>query len=213
MSEINSTAVPARPCVKCGATERSKDGHCKACVRARAAAWYAANPDRAKATMVAYRAANPGKKKAADAAWRAANADRLKAIAAVWRADNADKVKANVTAWRAANPDMVKAQMAAWYAANPEAKRIYTENRRARKANAGGKLSSGLAAKLFKLQKGKCPCCNHPLGDDYHLDHIMPLIRGGSNTDGNMQLLRAICNMQKHAAHPVEFMQSRGFLL
>ena len=74
-------------------------------------------------------------------------------------------------------------------------------------------LSVGLSAKLFKLQKGKCPCCKQPLGDDYHLDHKMPLALGGTNTDENMQLLRSICNLQKHAKHPVDFMQERGYLL
>lgn len=45
------------------------------------------------------------------------------------------------------------------------------------------------------------------------MDHIVPLALGGSNTDGNIQLLRATCNQQKHAKHPVVFMQERGFLL
>jgi 5-methylcytosine-specific restriction endonuclease McrA len=52
-----------------------------------------------------------------------------------------------------------------------------------------------------------------PLGDNYHIDHIMPLALGGSNTDDNIQLLRQRCNNQKCAKHPVDFMQSRGFLL
>ena len=86
-------------------------------------------------------------------------------------------------------------------------------NRRARVRETGGKLSSDLADKLFKLQKGKCPCCAQPLGDDYHLDHKMPIALGGSNTDGNMQLLRAVCNLQKAKKHPIDFMQIRGFLL
>lgn len=74
-------------------------------------------------------------------------------------------------------------------------------------------MSSGLAIRLYKLQRGKCACCGLPLGDDYHLDHIMPLALGGTNTDDNIQLLRAKCNMQKSAKHPVDFMQQRGFLL
>jgi hypothetical protein len=41
----------------------------------------------------------------------------------------------------------------------------------------------------------------------------MPLAKGGTNTDNNMQLLKATCNQQKHAKDPVEFMQSRGFLI
>lgn len=99
-----------------------------------------------------------------------------------------------------------------WFSENPEARRIYNRNRRAIN-RATGKLSTSLAAKLFKLQRGKCACCGEPLGADYHLDHIMPLALGGSNTDDNAQLLRARCNLQKNAMHPVEFMRQRGFLL
>ena len=46
-----------------------------------------------------------------------------------------------------------------------------------------------------------------------HLDHIMPLALGGSNTDDNIQLLRARCNLQKRAKHPVDFMRERGYLI
>ena len=78
----------------------------------------------------------------------------------------------------------------------------------------GGRLSKGLAAKLFAMQRGRCACgCKQPLGDDYHLDHRMPLVLGGANTDDNMQLLRKICNLQKHAKHPIDFMRQRGFLI
>jgi 5-methylcytosine-specific restriction endonuclease McrA len=101
----------------------------------------------------------------------------------------------------------------AWAKANPEVNRIKAQNRRALKRVNGGKLSKGLAEKLFKLQKGKCPCCHQPLGENYHLDHIVPLALGGSNTDDNIQLLRSSCNNQKSAKHPIDFMQQRGFLL
>lgn len=192
------------------------------------AARYAENTDSAKAASAVYRAANPGKWKASQVAWRAANPDKVKAARAASYAKhfvrvnaknvanyaaNPDKVKATSAAFRAANPEKVKAYNAAWQAANPDACRINHQNRRAREKEAGGKLSRGLATKLFKLQKGKCPCCALPLGDDFHLDHKMPLALGGANEDGNMQLLRSTCNQQKHARHPVEFMQSRGFLL
>ncbi|MBU9359553.1 HNH endonuclease [Burkholderia multivorans] len=44
-------------------------------------------------------------------------------------------------------------------------------------------------------------------------DDIEPLARGGSNDIANIQLLCRTCNLSKHARDPVEFMQSRGFLL
>lgn len=213
MSNSDFIVVPVRPCVKCGATERYKDGRCKPCKKAGVASWYAANHDQVKAVRVAFHAANPSKKQAHQAAWASANTDKVKAQQAAWYTANPDKRKAAVAAWAAANPDKKKATDAVWRAANPEAQRVHNQNRRARKRKAGGTLSKGLAAKLFKLQKGKCPCCKQSLGADCHLDHKMPLALGGSNTDNNMQLMRAVCNMQKNAKHPVDFMQSRGYLL
>lgn len=44
-------------------------------------------------------------------------------------------------------------------------------------------------------------------------DHIMPMDLGGSNDASNLQLLCQSCNSSKHAKHPVDFMQERGFLL
>ena len=114
---------------------------------------------------------------------------------------------------RLANHEKMRATTKAWRKANPEATRVNNQNRRCRKRANGGKLSKGLSAKLFKLQRGLCPCCQQPLGADFHLDHIMPLSLGGMNIDSNIQLLRQSCNQQKSAKHPVEFMQSRGFLI
>lgn len=109
--------------------------------------------------------------------------------------------------------ECTRAYSAAWYAGNPDAPLI-NQNRRARGIKSVGMLSKGLADKLFALQRGKCACgCKQPLGDDYHLDHIIPLALGGANTDDNIQLLRPLCNHQKNAKHPIDFMQSRGYLL
>lgn len=194
----SAIVIPLCPCIKCGATERDKRGKCKACLKVRTTAWRAANPEKERARRAAWRAANPEKAKAATDAWRDANPDKQKASRAAWRESNSEKLKADIAAWRKANS---------------EAGKIHKQNRRARKKASGGNLSHSLPAKLFKLQKGLCPCCKQPLGKNYHLDHITPLALGGANEDWNMQLLRKICNLQKHAKHPVDFMQSRGFLL
>lgn len=89
----------------------------------------------------------------------------------------------------------------------------WSHNRRARNLGVAGEISHQSIDRLYDLQRGKCPCCGLPLGDNYHLDHIMPLALGGTNTDDNIQLLRQECNNQKRAKHPIDFMQRRGFLL
>jgi len=43
----------------------------------------------------------------------------------------------------------------------------------------------------------------------YHYD----VIAGGANDRANLQLLCGSCNKSKHAKDPIDFMQSRGFLL
>jgi 5-methylcytosine-specific restriction endonuclease McrA len=63
-------------------------------------------------------------------------------------------------------------------------------------------LTKGIESVLFSQQMGLCPCCNRELGDNYHLDHIMPIKLGGTNTDDNVQFLRSECNLRKAAKHP-----------
>lgn len=224
-------------------TERTPRGDCKPCNRAASAAWKLANPEKYKTIKAAYCAANKEKIRDYDAKRIASHRDERRAQSAEWREKNPEKALAGQVRYRAtnrellreraaksraanlekrrkqdairraANPEKSRASVAKWAASNPEKIRINKHNRRARKLASGGKLSPNLAARLLKLQRGKCACCGEPLGDNYHLDHIMPLALGGTNTDDNIQLLRDVCNFQKHMKHPVDFMQSRGFLL
>jgi len=156
---------------------------------------------------------NPEKVNLASAKWRASDPDRTKAYYKQHREDNKRAYSEANARWRLKNVEYDKARTAKWHAENPESSRLSGINRRANKSLSGGRLSKGLAERLFVLQAGKCPCCTQPLGDDFHLDHIQPLALGGANEDWNIQLLRKTCNLQKNAKHPVDFMQIRGFLL
>lgn len=152
--------------------------------------------------------------------YRAENAERIReaqrgrGYSKTYRQRHPEKSRAISAAWKAANPERRKATQAAYLQNNLERNRAHQQNRRARKANAGGRLSPGIAERLFQLQRGRCACCRMPLGNDYELDHIVPLVMGGSNTDDNIQLLTATCNRRKGAKDPIEFMQGvRGMLL
>ena len=132
---------------------------------------------------------------------------------AKWYAENTEKVRANVAKWQAENPEKLKAADVKWKQANPERLRINDHNRRARKKANGGKLSHDLSKALYARQKGRCACCKKLLGDNYHLDHIVPLALGGANEDWNIQLLTATCNLNKGAKHPIDYIRSKGLLL
>lgn len=130
-----------------------------------------------------------------------------------WRDKNKEKMKELISCWRLRNSEKEKLRRAAYDVATKEIRRIREQRRRAIKAKSIGNLSKDISGKLFKKQRGMCACCKEPLGSKFHLDHIMPLALGGANEDWNIQLLRAICNQQKHVKHPIDFMQSRGYLI
>lgn len=211
-----------KTCRKCSA--KFSNSYCKVCkkayaalnadsIKAKKAARYLKNMAVDKARMAAYDSANKEEIKKRHAAYYIANREKAMAYSVAKYTENPEKARNYSAAYRAANREQVLAANAAWAAANPEIRRIHHHNRRARIERSGGTLSKGLSAKLYKLQKGRCACCGQPLADDYQLDHIMPIALGGANTDDNIQLLRALCNRQKKAKHPVDFMQSRGFLI
>lgn len=205
MSDTNSTAV--KFCKKCQCeTERNTYKQCKPCVRARALAW---------------RLENPEKKKAYQEDYNKKHIEKVREYARIYFSihgksyyqNNKDEMAARRRKYKAENPEKVKQAEEKWRKNNVQLARDRTRECSHSRRQAVGKLSYGIKEKLFLLQRGKCACCSLPLGEKYHLDHIMPLALGGSNTDDNIQLLRATCNQQKKAKHPVDFMQSRGFLL
>lgn len=118
------------------------------------------------------------------------------------------------TAWAHAKGWLMAGDTRLTLEIRPEKRAIYEQNRRAKKRANGGRLSPGLKGRLYASQKGACACCRagFTLGD-LHLDHVMPLSKGGAHADNNMQLLCQPCNQSKYAKHPVDFMQERGYLL
>jgi 5-methylcytosine-specific restriction endonuclease McrA len=176
-----SKGIEMKFCAKCNCdTDRYATGRCKRCLTENTKAWRLANTEQVKATKKTYYLAN------------------------------SEFLKASFKAWRLANNERSNAYSAAFAKANPQQTRINNQNYKARALKNGGVLSKGLIAKLFALQDGKCACCDQPLGSNYHLDHIMPIALGGPNTDDNIQLLLARCNLQKGSKHPVEFIKQRN---
>jgi 5-methylcytosine-specific restriction endonuclease McrA len=236
---VSPESQTTKKCTKCGeekplsefyAMAISNDGlawSCKACAAKSNAQWRAANKDKLRESKAAYWEKNRERLIPQHTEWYKANIEQVKARgveyralhredarvnSVAWRAANVERSRATVKAWRAANPENVKKILNAWKVANPGAKRVYEQNREARKRE-GGKLSKEIVKILFKRQRGRCACCGEGLGKDYQLDHIMPIALGGANIDSNMQLLRKRCNLQKNKKHPIDFMQERGFLL
>lgn len=93
---------------------------------------------------------------------------------------------------------------------NPEKVKEFTLRRTSRKY---GRLPKGTIASIGNYQKWTCVVCRCGIKEHYHVDHITPLAKGGVHAAYNIQLLCPTCNVRKSAKDPLEFMQSRGFLL
>lgn len=122
---------------------------------------------------------------------------------------------AKLKAFAALIPEDVKSQYRKDYkAAHRDNFLVYTQNRLKRIRASGQKLSVGIIKKLLALQKGKCAACRESITTGKrHLDHIVPVSRGGEHADKNMQLLCQTCNLNKSSKPPEVFMRERGYLL
>lgn len=146
-----------------------------------------------------YRADNPEWAKEQNRKFYAANKEQHSAQAKVWRAKNQEKIKAEKIKWREENR---------------EAHRTQRRNRRARKRNNGGSHTTADILDILRLQKFKCAACPTSLKNQpYHVDHIIPLSKGGSNDRRNLQILCVPCNLEKSALDAHVFMRRKGKLL
>lgn len=206
---LNQNDKPVKPCIKCGASDRYSDGECRPCSKARARERYNENKEKELERSRAFRERNPNYGKD----WRRKNLDKHRAQCREWHVKNAEKSKTNKLAWRRNNKQRMREREREWRVENPELARRRDQNRRNAVKSAGGKLSNDIVIKLMNRQRGRCACCGQLLNGKYHLDHIMPLALGGTNTDDNVQLLLPRCNLSKGARHPIDYMRSKGKLL
>jgi 5-methylcytosine-specific restriction endonuclease McrA len=116
--------------------------------------------------------------------------------------------------WRRENREISNDRMRKWRRENPEKSRQSNANNRANRKKAEGTFSASDVSRLLLAQGKKCAECKCRLSStEYHVDHIMPLSKGGTNWPTNLQILCASCNLQKHAKDPFEWAKLKGRLL
>lgn len=81
---------------------------------------------------------------------------------------------------------------------------ICSHRRVYRELNVGGNYTSDDIRILFKSQMGLCWWCEKPL-EKYHIDHRIPVSRGGNSNPENLCLACPHCNMSKNNKLPQEW--------
>ena len=134
--------------------------------------------------------------------YREANREKLRRWFAEYHQKHAAVKRARSMQWRKDNPDRYKANH-----------RASQQTRRARELKAEGRFTRNDINIILHRQKERCVYCGASLKKSYHIDHVVPLSKGGTNWPQNIQLLCAVCNRAKAAKLPEEYGRSIGLLL
>lgn len=135
--------------------------------------------------------------------YRIENAERKREQANRWAQRNRATVATNAKRWALANPDKVREKSKRWRQADPERckalSKIHCNMRRARKVGATVERVDPQA--VFARDGGMCGICTQPVdvNERWHIDHVVPLSKGGAHSYANVQLAHAMCNIKKGA--------------
>lgn len=185
---------------------------------------FAAAPEKHRARVRAWRAANPEKAREMDRRGRTEERrERDRSNRKKWWASLSPDEKAEQAAklrdWTAANRERVRklardyldretpekrerrlakirARRPIYERENPEVIAAKRARRRAREYGAPGSYSRDDVLALLKSQARKCRYCDAGL-TKFHVDHFIPLSKGGSNWPTNIVLACATCNASK----------------
>lgn len=107
--------------------------------------------------------------------------------------ENREDVLEQNKEWREKNKEQMRECRKKWREENPHLHREYNQRRRALKKAALPHLSKNdnLALKLLSEEVSM-------LGEGWHLDHIVPLSKGGLHHPDNLQIVRSSYNLSKN---------------
>lgn len=118
-------------------------------------------------------------------------------------AEAAEKAIERAKAWQRENPDLYREGARRWRKANPEKVQAKAARRAARRRGATAGTVDADA-----LWTAECGICKGPLDRllaypdplSKSLDHIIPLVHGGSHEQSNLQWTHLLCNKRKGAS-------------
>lgn len=140
------------------------------------------------------------------------NPEKRRPADARYREKHRDQERQRIMRWAEENPDKVREKSARWAKENRDKRRANEHRRRAQKRQSQGDHTDADIKRQYKAQKGKCFWCGVKVGKTYHVDHIVPLSRGGSNSPENLVIACPACNLSKGDKLPHEWPQGGRLL-
>lgn len=143
--------------------------------------------------------------------YRAENKEAIKERAKVYYEKNKDKINESARKYRLKNKEKLSKYYKKYCQENPDYSNEKWHKRRALIRNSKvGRMPKGYRKIIFNNTNGKCWWCGKQLDEsDWHLDHLIPLKKGGSHTMDNLVPSCPACNLSKNDKLPHEFMEGR----
>ena len=191
-------------CAKCSQTlsaqsfsksKNNKDGlvsYCKSCVRTYNKSYHAKNFEKIAKQTASYRARNSENISSWNQNYYQNNKDYYATKAKSWRERNAESKKAYDKKYQSQNRDKAKAASKRYALRFPEVISLKRQARRATLKDAKRYLV--LPKDLAKILRRPCIYCGK---QSEHVDHVMPLSKGGSHSIGNLVGACKGCNLSK----------------
>lgn len=205
---------PGIPCVRGHVSLRhTSSRQCIACGREAKDEFKRDHPEAHRARSLAAEARRPDRKEKKRQWWARVGEARNEKVRRRYAAD--PTVKDRQSRWRQANPDRSRAYAKRWRDNNPDAvrrnNRIGEATRRAREQGAavGDRRAYRAYVAWAKTSPSiRCYWCKvgtKPGRKTRHIDHIIPLAKGGADSVANLCVACPTCNLTKSAKMPVEF--------
>ena len=190
MTRSESTDATMKRCTKCGETKpldqfsydkRHSDGRqseCKVCKKYHQRIYVETFPEKVQESQQRSRKANREKKLSAFRKWAKENKEKSRAACREWAKKNPEKIRAIRAKRRALKAKVTVGDLTA-------IQRVYdiaTNGERVRCYLCGAMVPKG----------------------ERHVDHIVPLSKGGLHTASNLAVACAACNLKKQAKLPEE---------
>jgi CRISPR/Cas system Type II protein with McrA/HNH and RuvC-like nuclease domain len=191
--------TPVKRCTKCGneypatpeyfhlCNQTSDNLHrwCKPCANLNRRQSYLRNRDKVIARQREYDQRNQEKQSARMREWRQRNKEKVSEMNREWYQKNRDRQRPYQREWQRR-----------WRDANREAVRLKWRLRE-NLVRSTGSVSPQYIEQQYQHQGGRCYWCSKLVENDYHVDHVIPVSRGGTNTPGNLVITCPFCNRSK----------------
>lgn len=176
----------------------------------------AKNKDEIRSKKSAYYFANREKSLDRYYKWLEENRDRVTSYQHEYSRKRKDAKREYDHEYRDKNRQSIIQRQYRWYRENIDHARLYKRAaaaiRKSRQLNAPGSYSAADVERIYRAQRGKCYYCGKSVGNEYHVDHVVPISRGGSNFPDNLVVSCPSCNCRKSDKLPHEWSGSNRLL-